>query len=280
MFKPITGLLSCLFSLSACTTNPAVPPNQASGQPPASPQSSATPSPQSGGPADSLSPSAQPSSTTSNPSPSPQTVLPAGLAGLRLDTGNRFLRGQGASTQFKAVLLDTAGQVLQADVPLQWQSSRPQDFSVDAQGQLRALVDSGYSDIQVRIPGTAFSATAVINVSSFSGGGTSSSLRPPNLSGLSGATLSDGKYILIRDQILTLSGSGFLPGLFSYQVLFGAIPASAISISDSGLTVRVPLGVNQAGDVPIRVVTNNLSSNTLTGTVLAENLAINNGGFF
>jgi hypothetical protein len=285
MAKPVITLISCLLGLTACNPGPTA--QQASGLPSAGPAASVTPGFQS------VTPGSQSGTSSSSPLPSPlypspsappalPGSLPAGLAGLRLETGNRFLSGQGARAQFRAVLLDAAGQVLRAEVPLQWQSSRPQDFSVDDQGQILALVGSGYADIQVRIPGTAFAASAVMNVSSFGRSGSSggSALFPPNLSGLAGAPLSGGKPVLIREQILTLEGSGFQPDSTRNQVLFGSISATPLTASANQLTVSVPLSVNQAGDVVIRVVTDNLSSNTLTGTVLSEPLILNNGGFF
>lgn len=98
--------------------------------------------------------------------------LPENLAGLRYADGiNRFLNAEGQTMRFAVELVDKDGQKIEAEVPLEWFSSRPQDFSVDAQGLLKALVRSGYSEIVVRIPGTRFEARTIINVS---GGGSSS----------------------------------------------------------------------------------------------------------
>jgi hypothetical protein len=112
-----------------------------------------------------------PSQTGQPPVPPPTTQsgggVPANLDALRFrDSNRRFLQAKGESSTFEVVLLDRAGQEIQASVPLNWQSSRPEDFSVNAQGLITALVDTGYSEITVRIPGTAFEARSVINVNS------------------------------------------------------------------------------------------------------------------
>jgi hypothetical protein len=86
---------------------------------------------------------------------------------------DRFLDAKGESTRFPVELVDALGQVISMTVPLEWSSSRSQDFSVDAAGNITALVASGFSTIAAKIPGTDFEARAIINVASSSTGGSS-----------------------------------------------------------------------------------------------------------
>lgn len=181
-------LLLGLLSLSACA-----PPSTSQPSPGPSPDASAAPTP---APGVSARPTPQPSPTASPvvPTPSasapPAVVLPAELAGLRFAASNlRFLNQKGQSTSFGVEALDREGRVLDLDLstlPLEWRSSRPQDFSVDAQGLVTALVESGYSSIEVRVPGSAFQASSVVNIATGSGsgggggGGGSTSTPAPN----------------------------------------------------------------------------------------------------
>ncbi len=174
------GFLSCclLLSLGACAP-PAPGPTG-----PVSPSGSPTVAPNSNSPLPGVSsvpgtqPSTQPSTVpnsgpTAVPSPtvSAGTGLPANLAGIRFGELNRFLNYQGQSTRFDVIAVDANGQVIQAVLPLQWRSSRPQDFRVDADGKLTALVGAGYSEIVASIPGTDYEIRTIINVSTPGGGG-------------------------------------------------------------------------------------------------------------
>lgn len=134
-------------------------------------------------------PSAQPSGTASpdptvsstpevpQPSSSPSAsgpsfVLPDNVAAIRFANNDRFLDQQGENITWAVELVDRNGSVVPVEnVPLEWSSSRPEDFSVDAQGKLTALVSAGYSVIEVRVQGTSLEARSVINVSAGGVGG-------------------------------------------------------------------------------------------------------------
>lgn len=175
--KPLLCLMT--FSLSACVSTA---PGGTTGTPSANPSASPTalasinPSPT---PAPTESPTPMPSSESPSAMPTDPEPLPAQLNGLRFGTINRFLESKGDQTRFSVELLDAQDQVFQAQVPLEWNSSRPQDFGVDPDGQITALVDYGYSLISVRIPGTSFLAQAVINVSAGAGSRSSQPVQEP-----------------------------------------------------------------------------------------------------
>lgn len=100
-------------------------------------------------------------------------VLPANVVGIRFDNkNNRFLNQKGSTTTFAIEFIDSSGKTIAVNnAPLEWASSRPQDFSVDANGKLTALVEAGFSTIEVRVKGTQLDARSVINVASGSSGG-------------------------------------------------------------------------------------------------------------
>lgn len=113
-------------------------------------------------------------SASPGPSPGPGSMapLPTHVAAIRFgDNLNRFLNAQGQRTRFHVILLDAGGQPTDVDVPLLWSLDRPQDFSVDAAGNLTALVGFGYSSVVVKVAGTSLEARTVINVNSGSSGG-------------------------------------------------------------------------------------------------------------
>lgn len=212
--------------LTACF--PSAPPTQ---QPTPSASSStpgSTPSP--------VSPSASPTSTGATASPSPGTtepssgpstspeapfVLPSNVAAIRFGNNDRFLDQQGESTTFDVELVDRNGNVVTLEnVPLEWSSSRPQDFSVDSQGKITALVASGYSVIEVRVKGTALEARSVINVNagvggSGGGGGGASNASPVITSLTASETSITGTGTLVKlmasasDSDSTLNSSSF-----------------------------------------------------------------------
>lgn len=176
MAKHLSSLLLLgLLSLSACA-----PPTSTSSPSPPGPSPDASLAP-TASPAPGVSATPLPSPTASavvprpSVSPPPAVGLPAALAGIRFAASNvRFLNQIGQSTPFVVEPLDREGRVLDLDLaalPLEWRSSRPQDFSVDAQGQVTALVDSGYSSIEVRVLGSDFQASSVVNIATGSGGG-------------------------------------------------------------------------------------------------------------
>jgi hypothetical protein len=172
---------SALLILGACV--PSVP--QVSGATP-------TPTPSSGGsptplPGVGIRPSPVPSPVPSGvPSPTPTVpsggvVVPSELVAIRFaDSNDRFLERIHETTQLKLVFLDKLGQTLPLEgLPLDWSSNRSQDFSVDGSGLVKALVDSGFAVITVKVMGTPLQAQTVINVNSpFGGGGGGGSSAP------------------------------------------------------------------------------------------------------
>ena len=100
-------------------------------------------------------------------------VLPNNVVGIRFDSkNNRFLSQKGSTTTFAIEFIDSSGKTIAVNnAPLEWSSSRSQDFSVDANGKLVALVEAGFSTIEVRVKGTSLDARSVINVASGSSGG-------------------------------------------------------------------------------------------------------------
>lgn len=178
---PTTLSLSLIlgFSLLACTPQA---PNTADPTPPAS---SATASPEPG-----VSPTAEPQSTPSPTPPTPTAIAPSlspdepiavstGTPGqnlsviqaLGIEASKRFLDGKGETASLKAVLKDASGQALNpADFPLEWFSSRPADFAVDATGKVTALVDDGYTEISLRVTGSDLEARQLISVTAPVGG--------------------------------------------------------------------------------------------------------------
>ena len=111
------------------------------------------------------------------------------IAGVRLSSQNdRFLDAKNETTQFNVVFIDKLGQEIDINtlnnVVLNWESSRPQDFSVDAEGNLKALVEFGFADIIVRLANTNLEARTRISVnatqfSGSSGGGSSNTNTGP-----------------------------------------------------------------------------------------------------
>lgn len=108
-------------------------------------------------------------------------ALPPELARLQLVATDRFLEAKGESTRLEVRYLNAQGEPLDLDLPIEWVSSRPQDFSIDPSGLAQALVDFGFAEITAQIPNSAFKTKLVLNVtatflsSGGGGGGTSSS---------------------------------------------------------------------------------------------------------
>jgi len=252
----------------------------------ASPVAMASPSP---------SPEEPEPEATASLLPEPTATLPSELAELRLSPHNtRFLSAQGAQVSWQVEPLDAAGRLLTDSVPLQWRSSRPQDFSVDAQGVLTALVETGYAEITVSIPGTSLLARSLIHVNPSAGsrrshhtggGGQSGTVMPvaepaPVLSQLNAST---AQVFLLRGETLLLAGSHFDPELAQNTVHFLLADQQLVSVapqavSATELTVRIPPEVALPGEVRIYVETRGQASNHLTAIVPKIQLAFD-GGF-
>lgn len=137
-------------------------------------------------PVPSLTPAAPVSSPTVAPSVTPSAapsvltppLLPAGLATLQIQTGTRFLNGKGQSLRLEVVGFDAQGQRVNGPLPLSFVLSRPEDFSVSPDGTVTALKEFGFSEVIIRVVGTALEARTLLSVadfsSGFSGGGAAS----------------------------------------------------------------------------------------------------------
>ncbi len=177
-------------ALSACPAQTSTPVN-----------TPATPVPQKSVPATAASPAApatRPSPATV-PSTNPDTgeviqvpvpapsvqgslgfSLPDNVTAVRFVSQNdRFLDRKGEKTTFNIELVDAQGNVVSLEnVPLEFTSSRPKEFSVNEKGEIEALVNSGFSIIEVKITGTDFEARSVVNVNDASVGGGGGSFTP------------------------------------------------------------------------------------------------------
>lgn len=178
LFRSRLPYLSALLALSltACGPAPGVQP-AAAPTPGPSPTASTEPAP-------SATPAEAPASGSPGPSPTASQRPDSGLGvpadaepldpvkrirTLNLDTTQRFMSGAGEQLQLMLDARDAEGQ--NVVTALDWTSSRPQDVRVEAQGLLTSLVDEGFSEIRVRVPGTELSASILISVTSPSSGG-------------------------------------------------------------------------------------------------------------
>lgn len=175
-----------LLVLTACP-QPNTPPtgaspepgNSASPEPSPSAETSASPSSEPGNPEPSSTATPSPTASGTLPATSPSDapeVNASEIAAVELSTSNRYLtQGKGDTAQLTVTLKDKSGQVVSVkDVVLEWVSSRPSDFSIDANGLATALVAEGYTEITVTEKSSGLSATLKISVSdtiSYSGGG-------------------------------------------------------------------------------------------------------------
>lgn len=103
-------------------------------------------------------------SNNSPQEPSTPMNLPDGSQ-LRISLANRFFTQAGQRAQLQVSLVDSQGQPLPINSQLlRFVSSCPQDFSVDANGMVTALVDQGFSEISVQLEKTALKATLLVSV--------------------------------------------------------------------------------------------------------------------
>jgi hypothetical protein len=198
----ISSVLVLLSLLAACTptavqpTNPgaSASPTQPSTQPSGSSASpTAQPSEQPGTQPGSQ-PSTQPGTQPGTQPSSAPNATGAALAAtsLRLSAPTRFLSRSGESVALQAELIDANGQVIAAGTPLNWTSSRPSDFSVDANGLVKAIETNGYSEITATLPGTSVRSSIIINVSggksSGGSGSAAATVRPPVVSSITASS--------------------------------------------------------------------------------------------
>ncbi len=131
------------------------------------------------------SPSSSPVLTT--PNRSTPVALASGqpgvdlsiLSSVELKVGNPFLDGMGETTLLQPLLKDKQGQPLDPfKYPLEWLSSRPSDFAIDASGKVTALVEYGFTTIYLKIPGTSLMAQQQISVNTLAATGGSSAPKP------------------------------------------------------------------------------------------------------
>ena len=86
-----------------------------------------------------------------------------------------YLDYKGEAIILKPLLKDAQGQLLNtSDFPLEWLSSRPADFAIDASGKVTALVEYGFSEITLRVPGTQLAVKQMLSVTENVGTGSGS----------------------------------------------------------------------------------------------------------
>jgi len=175
--RPRLAVAFLILLLMACQESP----NPAAVHPTAQP--SANPQPTEVLPGSELLPAAEAHPTATLPAsldPTAPVAVASGnpnlnlsdLQSLELLISNPYLNAQGESLTLQPVLKDANGQTLNAaDFPLAWFSSRPADFAIDATGKVTALVDYGYSQITLRVPGTALEASQLVSVTIPTGSG-------------------------------------------------------------------------------------------------------------
>ena len=232
--KTLGSLLLGSPYMASCAPTPSTGSIAHSGTPsPSSPSSpAATPTPRpsipSPKPADSSQPSTQPGS---QPSAAPSGQTPP-VTSLKISGSlNRFFSGRGQTLQLTFEARDAAGNLLDG-APVEWTSSRPQDFSITPGGLVTALVDDGYSEIQARVGSTA-SAPLLLSVSGAAGsGGNGAGQLSVQATPDSGST----------GDAVTLTGSGFAfaSQAGDNQIGFGAASGVVTATSACQLTVQVP----------------------------------------
>ncbi len=100
----------------------------------------------------------------------------------------------------------------------------------------------------------------------------------PKLTALSTGKTFDSKTALIREEVLTLTGTNFSTTPANNIVSFGGTTVAATTATATQLTVKIPGSLGTPGDINISVTTNTETSNTLVGVV--PNINVNfTGGF-
>lgn len=227
-------------------------------------------------------------SATAHPQASPN--IPDHLKSLRLAAFNQTFFAQGEQRQLKVLLLNQLDQELAQAVDLIWSSSQPQNFSVDAQGLVTALVERGKAEILVRAQDSDLEArvTVQINLKTQGGGGGGSTASgntdpqttaPPQLTQLLTASQTGGKAILKRGESLVIQGNHFEANHAQNEVRFilanqTTVLAQPQSSSSGELHVLVPDEVQIAGDIQIQVKTQGRLSNILLGYMVPVHLSL------
>ncbi len=113
-------------------------------------------------------PAPTPVSSGSPNSPSaPVTDSPTanGVASITLDIDNRFLTREGEERTLTASLFDANGNPLPSSAGvIQWSSNRPNDVSIDSNGNLKALVGLGFAQITATVAGTDIKDSVLFDV--------------------------------------------------------------------------------------------------------------------
>ncbi len=105
----------------------------------------------------------------------------------------------------------------------------------------------------------------------------------PSISNMSTAAVEDGKPVLIRSEVLTITGNNFDPTAANNTVRFGnETPVAVQTASPNSITVVVPdnAKTRTRGNVPVRVITNGKTSSSKLAIVSSVQLDITNGGFY
>lgn len=139
-------------------------------------------------------------------------------------------------------------------------------------------VANSTTQIQVtlpNVPANIANATVQVGTQTSAANAAANFAFAPHLSALATAETQDSKAVLIRDQILTITGTNFDPTAGNNIIDFGGITAAASTATATQLTVTVPGTVNTPGDVAVSVTTNAQSSNSLTAIVPTLNLNFN-----
>lgn len=136
-------------------------------------------------------------------------------------------------------------------------------------------VPAGTANSSVQV-GAQISATAAFSIL-------------PKITTLTTAEAVSGKAVLIRNQILTITGTNFDPVKANNSITFTLSDNSTATVTGANLIsanaagteiqVAVPAGVSVAGDVNVVVTTNTKDSLAAVGTVPEVILNITNGGF-
>ncbi len=182
-FLTLSGLL-------ACTPANVTKPSTANIQPAAS--NSPQTAPVAGGSLTSTTPSAPSASIIPNSNAENEPSTPAvpvdstasvtdtsDLQALQLQVSKRFFSESGEQVQL--IVKDQNGNPI-APERLKFVSLRPQDFSVDAMGNVRALISEGFATIRISVNGSSLSAEQLFSVSNPSGGssgGSESNIKAP-----------------------------------------------------------------------------------------------------